>query len=210
MTTQKHQEQTELDEKQEKIGAPFISPWWGLYVILVIGYPLFSLLTFHPEPDNFGIVYPFTLQTQDDVAFQLGEDDRPVIVNFIFTRCTTICPVLTGKMAELQDRIDPDDALFLSISVDPEHDSPQILQEFGKRFDADFSRWFFLTGSKNIVTNVVASFQQTFERIEGSDTEINIMHSEKFILLDHFGHIRGFYDDDPEGLNRLLLDLRAL
>lgn len=189
---------------------PFISPWWGIYIILVIGIPLFYLLTYHPEPEKYDIVPPFVLQTQNGENFMLGQNDQPVIVNFIFTRCPNICPLLTAKMATLQDRIPAEDALFLSITVDPSYDNGKILKEYGQKFGADFSRWHFLTGDETTITSIIASFQQYYEILDASDSVPNIAHSEKFVLLDEFGHIRGFFDDDPEGLNRLVKDLKAL
>ena len=96
---------TDLNTDEKAPARPFISPWWGIYIILIIGCPLFSLLTYHPEPEEYGIVAPFVLQTQNGENFMLGQNDQPVIVNFIFTRCPNICPLLTTKMASLQDRI---------------------------------------------------------------------------------------------------------
>lgn len=192
---------------------PFISPWWGIYILLVVGYPLFSYLTYHTEPEQYGVVNPFVLQTQDGENFMLGSQERPVIVNFIFTRCPTICPLLTAKMVSLQERVDSEKALLLSITVDPNYDRPEILKSYGAQYEADFSRWYFLTGEEKKIQNIIASFQQYYEISEASketDAPPNIIHSEKFILLDEYGYIRGFFNDDPEGLNRLVKDLNAL
>lgn len=192
------------------LSRPFISPWWSVYILLVVGLPLFSYLTYHPKPEQYGVVAPFVLKTQAGENFMLGSDERPIIVNFIFTRCTTICSTLTTKMATLQERIPSDEALFLSISVDPNYDQPDILRKYGEQFDADFSRWHFLTGDEKKIQTIIASFQQYYEVLNPTDDQPNIAHSEKFILLDQYGHIRGFFDDDPEGLNRLVKDLKAL
>ena len=195
------------------ISRPFISPWWGFYILLVVGYPLFSYLTHHPAPEQYGRVPPFVLQTQDGNNFMLGSDDRPMIVNFIFTRCPTICPNLTAKMDALQERLSPEQALLLSITVDPEYDQPKILKKYGEQFEANFTRWYFLTGSPETIQDVSQAFQQYYEISESAqdpDSPPNITHSEKFILLDQYGYIRGFFDDDPEGLNQLIKDLKAL
>lgn len=192
---------------------PFISYWWSLYILIVIGYPLFSYLTYHPTPQEYGSIKPFVLQTQDGENFMLGSDDRPVIANFIYTRCPTICPTLTAKMASLQKRVPPENALFLSITVDPNYDQPTVLKEYAQRFDADLERWRFLTGKEEKIREIIASFQLYYERLENAeptDTTPNIVHSETFVLLDRYGVIRGFFPDDPEGLNRLIKDLNAL
>ena len=168
-----------------------------MYILVVLGCPQQRI----PKPDQYGIVSPFVLKTQEGENFLLGSDDRPLIVNFIFTRCPTICPTLTAKMVTLQERIPADKALLLSITVDPTYDNPDILKKYGEKFDADFSRWYFLTGDEKKIQTTIASFQQYYEVINTSDSKPNIAHSEKFVLLDQYGYIRGFFNDDPEGLN---------
>ena len=104
-----------------------------------------------------------------------------------------------------------EDALLLSISVDPTYDTPAVLLDYGTKFDADFTRWHFLTGEEKQTRAVIESFQTVFEHAEqSSDTNPNILHSEQFILVDTFGEIRGFFDDSPEGLNELMRAIDAL
>ena len=202
---------TEPNHKEDFVVRPFISLWWALYALFAIGYPLFTMLTEVNPPPHLGQVDPFVLIKQDGEAIHFGKDDRPSVVNFIYTRCSDICPLLTAKMAELQKRVPAQDALLLSISVDPNHDTPAVLLEYGTKFDADFTRWHFLTGEEKQTRAVVESFQTIFEHAEQSnDTNPNILHSEQFILVDTFGEIRGFFDDSPEGLNKLMRAIDAL
>ena len=190
---------------------PFISLWWALYALFAIGYPLFSMLTVAEQPPNLGMVQPFVLIKQDGEPMHFGNDDRPVVVNFIYTRCPDICPLLTAKMAQLQERIPAKDALLMSISVDPNYDTPAVLKKYGSQFDADGERWYFLTGEESQTRAVVQSFQTIYESIPQEDGSIpNIMHSERFILVDEFGEIRGFFDDSPQGLNDLMRTIDAL
>ena len=194
-----------------KTARPFISLWWALYALFAIGYPLFSMLTVVEQPPHMGMVAPFVLIKQDGEPMHFGNDDRPVVVNFIYTRCPDICPLLTAKMAQLQERIPAKDALLMSISVDPNHDTPAVLQKYGSQFDADGERWYFLTGEESQTRAVVQSFQTIYEAIPQEDGSIpNIMHSERFILVDEFGEIRGFFDDSPQGLNDLMRTIDAL
>ena len=184
---------------------PFISLWWAVYVLFAIGYPLFAMLTVQEELPKLGKITPFVLTTQNDEPYHFGNDDRPVVFNFIFTRCPDICPLLTAKMATIQERLATNDALLMSISVDPSYDQPQILTEYGQQFGADFESWYFLTGEESRIRSIINDFQLHFERTESAgDTVPNIVHSEKFILVDQFGEIRGFYNDDPSGINQLL------
>ena len=189
---------------------PFLSFWWSLYALLVLGFPIYFLVNYIDPPEDYGAIPPFQLQTQSAESFDLETINRPIVVNFIFTRCPNICPTLTAKMATLQERIPADEALLLSITVDPQHDVPAVLQEYADRFSADSSRWFFVTGEEKNIRAIVRTFQQTYERMEDSEQTPNILHSEKFILLDKDAHIRGFFDDDPKGLNLLMRTISAL
>ncbi len=204
--------QSPQPQQPTEIQKPFVSLWWALYVVFAIGYPLFSLWTVSEPPPHLGTVAPFVLTKQDGEPVHFGKDDRPVIVNFIYTRCPDICPLLTTKMAQIQKRIPAEDALLMSISVDPNYDTPAVLHQYGSNFDADFERWYFLTGEESQTRAVVESFQTIYETIpqEDTDTTPNILHSEQFVLVDEFGSIRGFFDDSPQGLNKLLKAVDAL
>ena len=190
---------------------PFISLWWALYILFAIGYPLFSILTEQEELPELGQVSPFILTTQNDQPFHFGQDARPVVVNFIFTRCPDICPLLTAKMATIQTKVPSEEALLMSISVDPSYDQPNVLREYGMQFDADFDRWYFMTGEENIIRSIIEDFQLHFEKNTDSEDGVpNITHSEQFVLIDRFGMIRGFFHDDPSGINELLLSIDQL
>lgn len=83
--------------------------------------------------------------------------DRPVVINFIFTTCTTICPVMTATMLQLQ-RLLKDDAsqpYYVSISIDPDYDSADIMRKYAARYGAD---WTFLTGSSEDIMTTLQSF----------------------------------------------------
>ena len=204
-------EPTHASTRPETIQRPFISLWWALYALFAIGYPLFSMLTIVEPPPYLGTVAPFVLTKQDGEPMHFGNDDRPIVVNFIYTRCSDICPVLTAKMAQIQERIPAEDALLLSISVDPNYDTPAVLKQYGQQFDADFERWYFLTGEESQTRAVVQSFQTIYETIPQPDGSTpNIMHSEQFILVDEFGEIRGFFHDSPQGINDLMRTIDAL
>ena len=185
---------------------PFISPWWALYIAAVIAYPAFFIWSPPIVVEEYGQLTPFVLQDHQNTAFHLGQDNRPMIVNFIFTRCQDVCPLLSTKMALLQDKLDIDEALLISITVDPNYDTPSVLTEYATRYNANPAQWLFLTGTEQQIRNTVDQFQQYYEITQSSiqDSPPNIMHSEKFILVDEYGYIRGFFDDDPQGINALL------
>ena len=97
----------------------------------------------------------------------LLSDDHPVAVNFIFTTCTTICPVMTATFAQMRKELgsEADRIQLVSITIDPEHDTPAVLAQYAKRFNAT-SGWQFLTGSPADVESVL----RTFDAWTGSKT----------------------------------------
>ena len=128
------------------------------------------------------------------------------VVDFIFTSCAGICPVMTGKMAELQRAFDGEDRVeFVSISVDPETDTPEVLADYAKRYGADPARWHFLTGDIDYIHPLIT---QTFK--VGSLDDL-LIHSPRFILIDGTGAIRGYYiGTDKDDVALLAADIAEL
>lgn len=83
--------------------------------------------------------------------------DKPLAVNFIFTTCTTICPVMTATMLQLEKNLESDEVKpnYISISIDPDYDTAQIMQEYAESYGAD---WTFLTGSPRDVISTLQAF----------------------------------------------------
>lgn len=132
-------------------------------------------------------------------------DGRVTIVNFIFTSCPDVCPVLSTHMSEIQTHYAANDAVrLLSVSVDPANDTPEVLSAYAARFGADAARWRFVTGDANAMqTVVVDGFKQLLERLppeQGAATSApTILHGERFVLVDRKGRIRAFPDPKEPG-----------
>lgn len=168
-----------------------------------------------PELPVVGQVPDFELTNRDGRtvtrADLLGE---PWIVDFIFTRCQVSCPVLTARMARIQSQWPGDDVRFVSISVDPVHDRPEVLEAFAQEWGAE-ERWWFLTGDLEAVYSLIRDgfkigVVPPADGVEADDLE-PITHSTKLALVDAEGRIRGYYDgmgSADEG--RLLADLLSL
>jgi protein SCO1/2 len=94
---------------------------------------------------------------------QALDDGRPVALNFIFTSCTAICPILSHSFAEFQRRLGPerDRVHMVSISIDPEEDTPRRLAEYAARFEAG-PQWEFYTGSVDASERLQKAFQAWF------------------------------------------------
>jgi len=141
------------------------------------------------------------------------------VADFIFTRCQGMCPLLSTRMAMLQQHLQKNPTgrrvYLISFSVDPEWDTPERLQEYAKRYHADPASWLFLTGPVEVVTQLITQgFHLAVARApldaQTSATE-PIVHSDRLILIDPAAHIRGYYHCmDQEDFERLLRDVERL
>lgn len=139
----------------------------------------------------------------------------PWVANFVFTRCPSVCPLLSAKFKAFQDKLGAGhDVTFVSFSVDPTHDTPEVLAEYAARYDADPKRWRFLTGSlSEIERTVVKGFKIHIGEPEPRANDpslIDIMHGEHLVLIDRAGVIRGYYRAEPAEFEELQTDLRKL
>jgi cytochrome oxidase Cu insertion factor (SCO1/SenC/PrrC family) len=152
----------------------------------------------------YGTVAPFRLSERSGSALSSGElSGKPWIASFIFTNCPNQCPMMSHKMSLMQQTLPPDVKL-VSISVDPERDTPEALAKYAKSFHADEARWLFLTGAKEEVGGVLKSFHM-------NNSDDPDLHSLRFALVDARGAIRGYYDSsDAEALKKLPRDIEAL
>lgn len=134
-----------------------------------------------------------------------------VIYDFIFTRCAATCPMMAARMGELTRALKSDEIRFVSISVDPEWDTPEVLEQYRRNVTKD-QRWIFLTGTREGVRELsVEGFMLAAEPPAESIDSGPIVHSSKFILVDRSGEIRGFYDSlSHEAMEQLAQDARRL
>jgi protein SCO1 len=177
--------------------------------VLVVTY-----LRREPDPklDDHGVIPPFEFVDETGAPFtDEALRGHPTIVSFIFTRCPDVCPTIAGRTLRLQEKTSDRKGVgikMLSISVDPDHDTPERLAEFGARFRADPTRWKFMRGpiakTRELVTDVMKQVMDPGQL--GA-----VVHGKHFVLLDADLHIRGFYDsDEPHRLDELLRHARYL
>jgi protein SCO1/2 len=160
-----------------------------------------------PSLGSYGELPAFALKDQRGVEVRAADlKGRVLVVDFIFTSCPDICPLLTQQLAGIRRELQPQAALaFVSFSVDPEHDTPERLKQFAAQHRADHPDWYFLTGPLELVRKVVTSgFKQAMQAepvVPGKPR--NVLHGTHFVLVDRTGQIRGFYRNDSEGTEQL-------
>ncbi len=132
------------------------------------------------------------------------------VAAFIFTRCKSSCPVITARMRQLQDELADSNVRLVSISVDPEHDTPEVLTEFARGYGADPDRWWFLRGDKTATYKLI---QKGFflsvaeagqpEIAEGSEAFI---HSDRLAVVDRGNQLSGLFSSRDESEMAILIE----
>lgn len=132
---------------------------------------------------------------------QLGQkrslDDlrgKVIVIDFFFTRCPSICPGLARNMKKLQDSYVKNDSIvqFISISVDPEHDSVVHLRKFADRFNINHDSWWLVTGDKKEIYDF--AMQELKAGVADAGVDTGFIHTENFFLLDTNRVVRGWYN----------------
>jgi protein SCO1 len=188
---------------------------------LVMAVALAALLVLHlhdgsrsasPQPSlpRIAPAPEFTLTSQDGAPVTLADfRGKVVAVTFIFTLCTETCPVLTPMMSFVQDRLGRDfgeKIAFVSITVDPERDTPQVLKEYAEAFGANPAGWFFATGAPDVIRDVTRSYGVFAAKAENGSVDHTFLTS----IIDPRGILRVQYLGvrfDPEEFRRDLLSL---
>ena len=162
-----------------------------------------------PALPVIGPAPPFALTSQDGKPVALADlRGKVVAVAFIYTECPDICPMLTQKMVQVQDELAADfgtKIAFVSISLDPEHDTPAVLKDYAQ-FWAAKPGWVFLTGSPEAVRDVTRRYGVFFAKKEDGSVD----HTQLTSLVDAEGQLRVQYLGarfDPEEFRRDLMSL---
>ncbi|MEK7794132.1 MAG: SCO family protein [Candidatus Hydrogenedentota bacterium] len=184
----------------------------GAFVILAIAArtPTESAMREIVDPQALPELYPvpefsLTASTKDSVSLE-SLRGKVWIADFIFTNCAGPCPMMTSHMAELHRAFKDDDRVrMVSFSVDPERDTPEVLAEYATKFGADTGRWHFLTGEVETIHELAV------QGFKVGSLDNPIIHSDKFVLVDGDGIIRGYYTgSDSSDLLRLTRDVTKL
>jgi len=172
---------------------------------------------------SLGSIPAFTLTDQRGAAFSsTALAGKAWVASFIFTHCRETCPRMTARMLQLQDRIGAEPRLaesvrLVSFTIDPERDKPPVLEAYSKGYGADDAVWTFLTGDAGDIGRLC---QESFRLPLGgggshdAGAPPGLIHSDRFVLVDPSGRVRGYYSpigaDAEAELRRLLGDLRTL
>jgi protein SCO1/2 len=183
--------------------------FWVVALALLFGVPLGRSLLRHvaPAPPTLGTLPDFALTDQTGRPFGTADLRGKVwVANFIFTSCAGSCPLLSQKMAEVAKRarqLGPDFHL-VSLTVDPERDTPQVLAGYAAHYGANPRKWSFLTGPMDAIQSAVVDGFKVGMGKEKVGDFWEIFHGENLVLVDRALHIRGYFPASPDGLDHLM------
>lgn len=194
-----------MDDKKIKwffIGLPA-----ALLVMMAVVWGIYRIKSSDRDMPVFGEVTPFEFTERNGEAYGSKELQGKIsVINFFFTSCEGPCPRMNGKVAELYKTFShTQDVQFVSISVDPERDSLQVLQQYAHKFGVTDRRWLFMRAP---IEEVKILSEKVF-MLAGGD--VPSLHSTKLILVDNMKKIRGYYSsEDPESVHLLEKHIRVL
>ena len=188
--------------------------WMGMILVLVmlcLAYAL-SLMGLNRirqqhAPPVLGPVADFTLMDQDGRLTTLANLSNHVwVADIIFTRCAGDCPVMSGQMKSLQEALPPaSGAKLVTLTTDPDFDTPPVLKKYGERFGADSNRWLFLTGTKmeigRLATNSLRLSAIPVKPEDQQNPADLFIHSTVFVIVDKQARLRGTFETQGDGVN---------
>ncbi len=128
------------------------------------------------------------------------------VANFFFATCQSICPEMSTNLVDVQKEFAEDDSvLILSHSVNPLHDTVEVLSNYASTYGAKKNKWHFLTGNKKTIYDL-AKDSYMVNALEDDGSPEGFLHSELLLLIDTKGRLRGMYDGTDKGEVRKLID----
>jgi protein SCO1 len=183
----------------------------GILIILIVCW--LNSLTTPAAADSLPVIGPvpdFTFTKQDGNRLSLKELRGKVFaITFIFASCADTCPLLTAKLAGLQSRLGAafgSRVFFLSITLDPERDTPEVLTRYAKAYKANPAGWAFLTGTPAEIRNVAKRYGIYYKKSSRADVDHTFLTS----LVDQSGTLRVQYVGVRFDPDEMLRDLRSL
>lgn len=204
-------------------------PAFVFIFLKVFGENKFDLPHYFPELDASGevkvvngdttfITVPnFTLTDQSDEKVEFNKD-KITVVSFFFSRCGTICPITNKNLLRVAETFKSNYSIdILTLTVDPVYDTPEILKKYANELGSSYKNWRFLTGDKKYIYDLAIKGLK-LPVSDASDYDKNIVdidqtfiHSDKLLLIDTKGNIRGIYEGtNKSDIERLVVEIKVL
>lgn len=199
-----------MDDASERLSRTI---WVGVgltVVLLCVAFVLSRVKSRNAAADTLpviGNVADFKLTSQDGKTVTLADLRGKVwVADIIFTRCAGPCPRMTAQMKSLQDALPAgSNVKLVSLTTDPDFDTPEVLNKYAARFEADPQRWTFLTGDKKeIAALAIDSLKLTvIEKDEASreNPQDLFIHSTIFVVVDKQARLRGVFETTGDDID---------
>jgi protein SCO1/2 len=200
-----------MDQTTERISRTL---WVGIGFVIVLLCIAFVLSRYEPRrPASrqplpvIGPVADFALTNQQGRAVSLADLRGHVwVADIIFTRCAGPCPIMTKEMKELQDALPPaNQTRLVTLTTDPDFDTPPVMKTYSERFGADPARWTFLTGTKKeIGALAMDSLKLSAVPVKPEDRQNDadlFIHTTIFVVVDKQARLRGVFETGGEGVD---------
>jgi protein SCO1/2 len=192
--------------------------FWGMLTFVVAGvFAAFAVSKFYggkPLP-NIRHLPGFVLTNQFGEEVTLSDLRGKVWVSdIIFTRCPGPCAKMTKQLAALQADL-PEDVMIVTLTADPEYDTPAVLKQYAEKYGADTNKWVFLSGPKKDIYELALDglllAVQEKESAERTSIEDMFIHSTTFVIVDKRGNLRAYHESlEPDANRRVLADIKNL
>lgn len=206
-----------------------LNKWfWMVFVVLAFGYPIYRSMNRVLPPDLPVLSELPNYELVNDFSKSFGTLDltgKTYIANFVFTNCPTTCPAQMEKTQKIQKRVRGlgQKVALVTFTVDPQNDSPEVLHKYARSLGANPNIWTFLTStSSNAKEQIKELLVNGFKVPMGDGHEMtgvvdqqevtlwDIVHSERFVLVDNKGRVRGYYSTTTDDINKLMIDVGLL
>jgi protein SCO1/2 len=161
-----------------------------------------------PALPSYGVVPDFSLTDQAGQPFHSDQrlNGHVWVADFIFTNCMGPCPRMSTQMNQIQRALaDAPEVRYVSFTIDPDRDTPEVLAQYGRRYKADPAKWHLLTGTRAELRKL------NWDTFHLGDVNGQLEHSTRFVLVDAKSRIRGYYDSsEPQNIDTLIADARRL
>lgn len=162
--------------------------------------------TIYHSVGNFTLTNQFGEQVTNQTV-----KNKIYVADFFFATCQSICPQMSKNLVDVQTAFEKDDSvLILCHTVNPLHDTVEVLNKYGLSYKAIKNKWHFLTGNKKVIYDL-AKNDYLVNALEDDGSPEGFLHSELLLLIDTKGRIRGMYDGtDKLQVNNLINDIKLL
>jgi protein SCO1 len=193
------------------------NPWTFITLCLVLPVIAYSVMklysVFYEIPSTYGIVQPTAFHgfsNQHNQPVNNIASGKLTVVNFFFTSCPVICTKMMKNMKIVHDLFANDaDISFVSVTVDPERDNHERLQWYINKMQIDDKGWQLITGNKS---DIYVLARNEFKLVAAdANANSDFIHSDKLVLLDASGNIRGYYSGlEKSAIDQLIIDIKKL